>query len=92
MIFWITPALAVIGTSATVLISARTQTFMGAYQTSASLVLIPIALMLGQASGVLYLSVPVGLLVGVVCWLVAGLLTWLAIRGFHRFALLKQNV
>jgi ABC-2 type transport system permease protein len=84
LIFWITPALALLGTSATVLISARTQTFMGAYQMSGSLVILVLALMIGQISGVLYLSVVVGLLVGLVCWTAATILTVLAVRSFKR--------
>ncbi|MCD4673480.1 MAG: ABC transporter permease subunit [Anaerolineaceae bacterium] len=37
LMFWIAPALALLGISATVLISVRNQTFMGAYQLSSSL-------------------------------------------------------
>jgi ABC-2 type transport system permease protein len=88
LIFWVTPALALLGTAATVLISARARTFMGAYQTSASLVLLVVALMAGQISGVLYLSVGVGLLVGLFFWLIAIALTAAAIRSFRRSALL----
>lgn len=91
LIFWITPALALLGTAATVLISARARTFMGAYQTSASLVLLVVALMMGQISGVLYLSVGVGLLVGLFFWLIAVALTAAAIRSFQRSALLSSS-
>lgn len=88
LIFWITPALAFLGTGATVLISARSQTFMGAYQTSASLVILVLALLVGQITGVLYLSVGVGLLVGAVFWLAAGVLLNLSIHSFNRTTLL----
>jgi ABC-2 type transport system permease protein len=88
LIFWITPALAVLGISTTVLISARTQTFMGAYQASGSLVILVLGLMAGQVSGVLYLSVIGGLLVGLGFWLAAILLTNFAIRSFQRTRLL----
>lgn len=91
LIFWITPALALLGTAATVLISARVRTFMGAYQTSASLVLLVVALMMGQISGVLYLSVGVGLLVGLLFWLIAVALTAAAIRSFQRSTLLSSS-
>lgn len=90
LMFWIAPALAVLGISATVLISVRTQTFMGAYQLSSSLVLLVLVLMGGQISGVLYLSVGVGLLVGVVLWLAAAGLTVLAVRTFHRDRILSN--
>lgn len=88
LIFWITPALALIGVSFTVLISSKTQTFMGAYQSSASLVLIILALLFGQISGVVYLSVGVGLVIGLVCWIAALALTHIAIKSFNRSKLL----
>jgi ABC-type Na+ efflux pump permease subunit len=91
LILWITPALALLGTAATVLISARVRTFMGAYQTSASLVVLVVALLIGQFSGVLYLSVGTGLLIGLVLWLVAGGLMTLAVRSFHRRTLLTSD-
>ncbi|NMB87771.1 MAG: ABC transporter permease subunit, partial [Chloroflexi bacterium] len=91
LMLWITPGLAMLGISATVLISARTQTFMGAYQTSASLVLIVVLLMAGQAAGVLFLSVLVGMLLGLVVWIAAGLLTVVAIRSFNRSRLLESK-
>ncbi len=90
LIFWITPALALLGISVTVLISSRQQTFMGAYQMSSSLVLIVVALLIGQASGVVYLTVGVGLLVGLAFWIIAGVLLWLAMRNFKRSALLLE--
>lgn len=88
LIFWVTPALAVLGISVTVLISARLQTFMGAYQVSASLVVLVLALLVGQISGVVYLTVGVGMLVGLVIWLIAILLMTIAVRSFSRQSLL----
>ena len=49
LMFWLTPALAVLGISATVLISSRVKTFMEAYQLSASLVVLVLALVIGQS-------------------------------------------
>ncbi len=91
LIFWISPALALIGVSVTVLISARTQTFMGAYQTSSSLVVLVLALVMGQATGVLYLGVGSGLLIGLFLWVVAAVLTAIAVRGFNRARLLTST-
>jgi ABC-2 type transport system permease protein len=88
LIFWVAPALSLLGISATVLISEKTQTFMGAYQMSGSLVVLVLALFIGQVTGVLYLSVVVGLLLGLVIWIAAAALTWLAISKFNRTALL----
>ncbi len=91
LIFWISPALALIGVSATVLISSRTQTFMGAYQTSSSLVVLVVGLMIGQATGVLYLGVVTGLILGLVLWIIAAVLTAIAVRGFNRARLLTST-
>ncbi len=90
LIFWIAPALSLLGISVTVLISSRVQTFMGAYQLSASLVLIVIGLMIGQVTGVLYLSVTIGLGLGIVIWLVDVVLTTIAVRAFNREKLLAN--
>ncbi|MHC1782119.1 MAG: hypothetical protein AB9891_05035 [Anaerolineaceae bacterium] len=62
LIFWLTQALAFFGIIITVLISTRVQSFIGAYQTSASTVVLVLALLVGQATGVLYLDVAVGML------------------------------
>ena len=67
------------------------QTFKGAYQTSASLGGLVLALMVGQVSGVLYLTVEVGLVLGLVFWGVAAVLAYLAIRTFNRTALLTSR-
>jgi ABC-type Na+ efflux pump permease subunit len=91
LIFWITPALALLGISATVLISTRVKTFMGAYQTSSSLVIVVVGLMIGQISGVLYLSILTGMIIGLVIWIIAISLTYLAIKTFNRKALLLNS-
>lgn len=91
LVLWVTPAIAALGVGATVLISTKVQTFMGAYQTSGSLVVIVLALVAGQATGVVYLSAWVGIVLGFVIWLVAGVLFYLAIRKFNRKTLLLQS-
>lgn len=91
LVFWVTPAIAALGVGATVLISTKVQTFMGAYQTSGSLVVIVLALVAGQATGVVYLSAWVGIVLGFIVWLVAGILFFLAIRQFNRKTLLLQS-
>lgn len=92
LIFWVSPALSLLGISATVLISSKVQTFMGAYQTSASLVVLVIALLVGQITGVLYLSPLVSLLLGLVIWAVDVLLSWLAVQTFSRSRLLQTTI
>jgi ABC-type Na+ efflux pump permease subunit len=91
LIFWVSPAISLLGIAVTVLISARVQTFMGAYQTSASLVVLVLGLLVGQISGVLYLSTLVGLLLGAVILLAAVVLLVYAIRTFNREKLLVSS-
>jgi len=84
LIFWVSPALIMLGISFTVLVSARVPTFLGAYQTSASIVLLVVVLFVGQMSGVVYLSVGVGLILGAILWMIAAVLSWIAVRSFNR--------
>ena len=88
LMFWVTPALVVLGIALTVLISARVRSFTGAYQTSSSTVLLVVLLFAGQLSGFLYLSVFVEMLIGLVVWLLAALLIYRAIKTFNRQALI----
>jgi len=88
LMLWVAPAVAALGVAATVLISTRARTFMEAYQMSASLVVLVLALVAGQITGVLYLSPPVALAVGLVLWLIDGVLIRLGVRTFRREALL----
>ena len=90
LMFWLTPALAVLGISATVLISSRVKTFMEAYQLSASLVVLVLALVIGQVSGVLFLGVGTVLLIGLLVWLVDALLIYLSVSRFNRSALIAK--
>ena len=90
LIFWISPAISLAGVALTVLISAKVKTFMGTYQASASSVLLVLALLIGQVSGVLYLSVEVGLILGAILWVSAIILTGLAVRSFDRRKLLAS--
>lgn len=90
LMFWLTPALAVLGISATVMISARVKTFMEAYQLSASLVVLVLALVAGQATGVLFLGVGTVLLIGSLIWVVDAILIYISVRNFKRSRLIAQ--
>ncbi len=90
LMLWVSPAVSLLGIAFTVLISAKTQTFMGAYQSSASLVVLILGLIAGQATGILYLSVTVGILMGVVIFAVDGVLMYYAVRTFNRDKLLAS--
>jgi len=91
LVLWISPAISLLGIAFTVLISVKTQTFMGAYQTSGSLVLVVLALLAGQATGVIYLSVLVGLLIGMVLLVIDAVLMYFAVRIFNRDKLLVTS-
>jgi ABC-type Na+ efflux pump permease subunit len=91
LIFWVSPAISLLGIAVTVLISAKVQTFMGAYQSSASLVLLVMALLAGQATGIIYLSVTTGLLIGLGLFPIDAVLMVYAIRTFNRDALLASS-
>ena len=90
LILWISPAISLLGIAVTVLISGKVQTFMGAYQSSGSLVLLVLALLAGQATGVLYLGVLSGILIGLVLFLIDAVLMYYAIRTFNRDKLLAS--
>ena len=90
LMLWVTPAIAVMSMAFTVLISSRVATFMEAYQTSAALVLLVMGLVAGQITGVLYLSVEVSLLIGLVFWIADVVLIRLAVRSFSRSNLLSR--
>ena len=90
MMFWLTPAFAVLGVSTTVLISSRVKTFMEAYQLTGSLVVLVLALMIGQITGVLYLGVGTVMLVGTLIWIIDAILIRLSLRSFKRSALIAK--
>lgn len=90
MMFWLTPALAVLGISATVLISSRVKTFMEAYQMSGSLVLFVLALVFGQVSGVLILGSGTVLVIGTLVWVVDAALIYVSVSQFKRSALVAR--
>ena len=90
MMFWLTPAFALLGISATVLISSRVKTFMEAYQLSGSLVVIVLALVVGQITGVLFLGVGTVMLVGTMIWIIDAILIYFSIRNFKRSMLIAK--
>jgi fatty-acid desaturase len=63
---------------------------MEAYQLTGSLVVLVLALVVGQATGVLYLGVGTVMLVGTLVWIVDGILIYLSIRNFKRSMLIAK--
>jgi ABC-2 type transport system permease protein len=90
MMLWLAPALAVLGISVTVLISSRVSTFMEAYQMSASLVILVLALIFGQISGVLVLGVGTVFVIGTLVWLVDAVLIYVSVSRFKRSSLVAK--
>lgn len=87
---WVAPAVAGLGLVVTVLISARAEGFQDAYQMSAIIVLPLLLLMIGQATGVMYFSVGLVVLLGAVFWLLDGVLLWWGGRRFRRAELFSR--
>lgn len=90
LMLWLAPALATLGLAVSVLISVKANTFMEAYQMSSALVIVVLALVLGQVSGVLFLSVEVILLLGTLLWVLDAVLIRFGIRTFARASLLAR--
>ncbi len=81
---WVAPAVAGLGLGVTVLVSARAQSFQDAYQLGAMVVLPVILLVIGQATGVIYFSTWLVVLLGLVVWTLDAVLLWFGARNFQR--------
>jgi len=90
LMVWVVPATSALGLSVIVLVSAKVKTFQAANQLGAT-VLIPILLLVyGQIGGLLYFSVPVVLVVGLVFWVIDVVLIRLGVRTFNRGELIAR--
>jgi ABC-type multidrug transport system permease subunit len=90
LVVWVTPAVAGLGLVVMVFVSARAQGFQDAYQTGGLVVLPVLALMIGQISGVMYFSLDLVLIVGLVIWLIDAGLLWFASKSFRRGELMTK--
>lgn len=81
---WLAPAVAGLGLGVTVLISARAQGFQEAYQMGAAVVVPILLLLIGQATGVMYFSAWLVVLLGLIFWLIDAALLWFGSRTFRR--------
>jgi ABC-2 type transport system permease protein len=88
LIFWVVPALPGLGLGVMVLVSARAEGFQDANQMGSGVVLLAVLLLFGQLTGVMYFSVALAFVLGLVIWLLDGLLIWFAGRSFRRGRLL----
>ena len=87
---WVAPAVAGLGLGVTVLVSVRAQGFQEAYQLGAIVVLPILLLVIGQATGVMYFSTWLVLLLGLLFWVVDLLILWFGGRTFRRQKLAVQ--
>lgn len=87
---WVAPAVAGLGLGLTVLISARVATFQEAYQLGGLVVLPIVGLMIGQGAGALYIGSWLVFVLGLLAWIVNGLLYWLGARALRRSSLLLR--
>jgi len=87
VIFWIAPAVAATGLGIMVRVSARVRTSQEANQLGGAVILPLIFLAVGQSTGLLLVTPPVAVGVGVVLWVVALLLISSGSKRFTRDAL-----
>lgn len=87
---WVMPAAAACALGATVMVSARANTFQDAYQVGAMVVLPLIAMVVAQATGVIYLSVWWMVALGGVLWGVAALLVRVGGSRFQRAEIMAR--
>lgn len=90
LVVWVAPAAAGLGLGAMILVSVRAKTFQEAYQTGSLVVLPVVILLIAQVSGLMYFSIGLVLLLGVVLWAVDAVLLWYGIKSFHRSELIAR--
>jgi ABC-2 type transport system permease protein len=90
LVFWVTPAVAGLGLVVMVFVSVRAQGFQDAYQTGGLIVLPVLLLIIGQISGVMYFSLGVVMIVGLVIWLIDAVLLWFVSKSFRRGELMTK--
>ena len=87
---WVMPAAAACALGATVIVSARANTFQDAYQVGGMVVLPLIAIVIAQAAGVIYLSAWWMVALGAVLWAAAALLLRLGGSRFQRAEIMAR--
>ncbi len=90
LVIWVAPAAAATSLATMILVSVRAKTFQDAYQTGSLVVLPVLMLLFGQLFGLMYFSVPLSLLLGVVLWLISLVLLAYGRRTLHRSELIAR--
>jgi len=91
LVLWVSPATASMGLGATVIVSSRVNAFQEANQIAGVIVLPILALVIAQVTGVMYFSVWLTALLGVVFWLIGGVLLYFGVRTFRRSEILAKG-
>lgn len=84
MIFWVAPAVAMLGLGVMVRVSARSRTSQEANQLGGAVILPLIFIAVGQSTGILLVSLQIALAIGAVIWVIALFLVWRGSRHFSR--------
>lgn len=84
LIFWVVPAVPGLGIGAMVYVSSRAEGFQDATQTGSLVIMPALLLLIGQISGAMSFSITVMFLIGLVFWILDGLLIWFGSRTFRR--------
>ena len=84
LVFWLGPAISVAGLGSTILVSSKAKTFMEAQQLSGMFVLPIVVLMIGQLSGLFFMSVALIMGIGLLIWLLGLWLLWIGAKTFAR--------
>jgi ABC-type Na+ efflux pump permease subunit len=90
VILWVAPAVAMLGLAVMVRVSARAKTTQEANQLGGAVILPLIVLAMGQASGLLLVTLPIAFGIGLVMWVVALILVRGGARRFERDALAQR--
>jgi ABC-type Na+ efflux pump permease subunit len=88
MMVWVVPALPGFALGIMVLVSMRAQGFQDANQMGGMVVLPVVILLFAVVSGALTFNISLVFLIGLVAWLLAGVLIWIGSRSFNRGRLL----
>lgn len=90
LVIWVSPAVAALALGTMIIVSQRVSSFQEAYQLGAMVVLPVLLLLYAQAAGVMFLSVQVVLLVGLIFWLIDMGLFWYGVKTFQRAELIAK--
>lgn len=90
LILWVVPAAAGFGLSVMVLVSSKVKSFQEANQLGGVVVVPILLLVFGQLGGVLYFSLPMVLLIGLVLWIVDTVLIVFGVKTFQRGELVAK--